>query len=86
MIYLVTVNPDGSETHIEWSGHSILDDAKKEFSEMRTLSFNSDIKPQDGYVYEADEPQHGNIAVKLDVAHFTNQAFDWAEKQVVGRN
>ncbi len=82
-IFLVSVNPDESETHMIWSGHTNLDEAKKEFSEMRTLSFNSLIKPLDGYVYEGTEASYGNVAVELDVEAFSKHAGDWARKQVI---
>jgi hypothetical protein len=83
MIYLVVVEPNGKEVHMKWDGHDSLDTAKKEFTEMRTLSFNSGIRPMDGYVYEADKPEYGNVAVDLDVAAFSKYAGDWAKRQVI---
>jgi hypothetical protein len=82
-IFLVSVNPDQSETHMIWEGHTNLEEAKKEFAEMRTLSFNSLINPLDGYVYEGTEAAYGNVAVKLDVEAFSQHAKAWARKQVV---
>lgn len=82
MIYLVAVENDGKEVHMEWEGHSLLSDAVKEFEEMRSLSFNSGIRPMDGFVYEADKPEYGNVATKLDVNAFSKHALNWAEKQV----
>jgi hypothetical protein len=82
MIYLVAVENDGKEVHMEWEGYTLLSDAKKEFEDMRTLSFTSGEKPMDGYVYEADKPAYGNVATKLDASAFSKYALDWAEKQV----
>lgn len=81
MIYLVSVQPNESEVHMEWEGHDILENAKKEFEEMRTLSFNSGIRPLDGYVYEADKPLYGNVSSKLDGKAFGQYAENWAEGQ-----
>lgn len=82
-IFLVNVNPDQSETHMIWPDYTNLDEAKKEFAEMRTLSFNSGNKPFDGYVYEGYEAEYGNVAVELDVGAFSQHAGDWARKQVI---
>ncbi len=82
-IFLVSINPDESETHMIWDGHTDLAEAKKEFEEMRTLSFNSGIRPLDGYVYEGTEAAYGNVAVKLDVEAFSQHANAWARKQVI---
>lgn len=83
MIYLVVVEPNETEIHMKWAGHDCLETAKKEFNEMRTLSFNSGIRPMDGYVYEADKPPFGIVAVDLDVAAFSKYAGDWAKRQVI---
>lgn len=83
MIYLVVIEPSGKEVHMKWEGHTSLESAKKEFSEMRTLSFNSGIRPMDGYVYESDKPEYGNEAVDLDVAAFSQYAGQWARSQVI---
>lgn len=72
-IFLVSVNPDQSETHTIWKDHTNLDVANKEFSEMRNLSFNYGHKPLDGYVYEGYEAAYGNKAVELDMVAFTQQ-------------
>jgi hypothetical protein len=82
MIYLVAVENDGKEVHMEWEGHTSLLEAQKEFEDMRSLSVVSGIKPMDGFVYEADKPEYGNKAVKLDVNAFSKHALNWAESQV----
>jgi hypothetical protein len=68
---------------MEWDGHTVLAEAEKEFKEMRMLSFNSGIRPLDGYVYEASAPLYGNISTKLDGRSFGEHAVKWVEKQEI---
>ena len=83
MIYIVIVDPiTEAQTHMEWEGHATLENAKKEFREMRSLSLSSGIAPLDGYVYEAEVPEYGNKAEKLDVEKFSRYANNWAMSQV----
>jgi hypothetical protein len=39
---------------------------------MRDISWMHKDVPLDGYVYEASEPEYGNVAVELDVEAFKN--------------
>jgi hypothetical protein len=83
MIFIVIVDPTTeAQTHMEWEGHATLEAAKKEFGEMRSLSFASGIAPLDGYVYEGTIPEYGNKAEKLDVEKFSRYANNWAMRQV----
>lgn len=59
-----------AETHMEWEGHTTLADAKAEYENIRSLSMQEGVKPLDGYVYEAVEPEYGNKPEKLDMAKF----------------
>lgn len=86
MIYLVSRDPNTEkESHMVWEGHTTLEDAKKEFIEMRNLSIMSGIKPLDGYVYEANKPEYGNQSDILDAGSFSKYALDWAEKKVANQ-
>jgi hypothetical protein len=72
-IFLVMVDPKTeAETHMEWEGHDKLEDAMREYAEIRNMSMKEGIKPIDGYVYEAEQPPFGIKAEKLDMAKFAS--------------
>jgi hypothetical protein len=72
-IFLVMVDPKTEEeTHMEWEGHTSLEDAKTEYQTLRALSMKEGIKPIDGYVYEAEAPPYGIKPTKLDMAKFAS--------------
>jgi hypothetical protein len=80
-IFLVMRDPKTElETHMEWEGHDSLEDAKKEYTNIRNMSMQEGVKPIDGFVYEADIPEYGNVAEKLDMAelakHYENKVMD----------
>lgn len=72
-IFLVMFDPrTQAETHMEWEGHTVLEEAKAEYSTLRNLSMKEGIKPIDGYVYEAEMPPYGIQPTKLDMAKFAS--------------
>lgn len=59
-----------NEYHIRYEGHSLLDNAKKEITEVRKRLLGDDKLPLDCYVYEAETPLYGYTPYNLDDIDF----------------
>lgn len=59
-----------NEYHIRYQGHSTVDSAKAEISEVRKRLLKDEKIPLDCYIYEAEEPLYGNTAYNLDDIDF----------------
>jgi hypothetical protein len=68
MIFLASVNPDGSERHMKWVGDATLVEANSELTHMRQMAMQYGDKPLDAYIYESNQVAPGFVAEDLDVS------------------
>jgi hypothetical protein len=70
MIWLAMVSKDETEYHIKFDGHSSVESAKNEISEInKRLRLDGKI-PLPYYIYEADTPMYGYEPYTLDDLDF----------------
>lgn len=70
MIILAIRDPKEKEFHIHYEGHETIETAKYEIEYIRQKLLLDGKKPFDCFIYEADEPEHGNKLYKLDDIDF----------------
>jgi len=65
-IFLAIMPPSGPEVHVRWRGHTIMETATQEISQLRNVLLKQHKKPYDCYIYEAQQPPFGLKAHEVD--------------------